>query len=116
VSVRTRRLGDSSVATAGSAATTTIFTVPSDRTAIVKDVQLAVTAATAPPVALILQINKADTTVRRVWTNSLNVGTFTPWAEPWIVLQEGDSLRVTQPANCTVQTYVSGTLLDGDPA
>lgn len=118
MAVRSRRLGHTSVATVGAGATTTIFTVPANRTAIVKDLHIAVTAATTPPVALTVSVLLASSASRRLWADAVNVGTREPWAqsEPWIVLEEGDSLQIAQPAACTVQTYCSGALLDGDPS
>lgn len=123
--VRSRRLGDTSVATTGGGATTTIFTVPADRTAIVKDIRAWLSAATTPPIKITFVVLRPDATTRSVDAMRADAAAepfyslpadAKPERGPWIVLHEGDALRVSQPANCTVQTYVSGTLLDGDPA
>lgn len=117
MAVRSTRLGNTSVATAGAGATTVIFTTPTDRTAIVKDVRVAVTAATAFPVVVDLQVLLSSGVNRLVARQSFPAaGTWAYTGEWWIVLLEGDALRVVQPANCTVQTYVSGASLSGDPS
>lgn len=125
MAVRTRRLGDASVLTAGAGATTTIFTVPADRTAIVKRVRGWLAATTAAfPILVNVLVLKADTTTRTIAqlrADAVGMMYLAPFdgvstQEWWDVLHEGDALRFSQPANCTIQMYVSGTLLSGDPA
>lgn len=100
-----------------------VFTCPADRTAIVKDLRIFVTANTAAGTTqLQLDVLLAGVTARSVWRGAVGAGTVgdfsgsVPATPPWIVLQETDVLRFTVPANVTAQCYASGTLLSGDPA
>lgn len=124
MAVRSRRLGAASAAGGGGGVTATVFTVAANRLAICKDIRVFVTANTAI-VATILRLDVllAGVTARSVWSSSVAAGYTGPvfWGAgagdlPWLVLEETDLLRLTVPAGVTAQCYVSGALLDGDPA
>lgn len=124
--VRSRRLGDTSVATAGSGSTYTAFTVPANRTAIVKDPRAWLSASSVGAIWLPVLVLLANGTTRFVMEfYGASAGhAMSPRTsevvhdvrEQWFVLHEGDALRLAQPAGCEIQTYWNGTLLDGDPA
>lgn len=121
--VRSTRLGAASAAGGGGGTTATVFTVPANRVAIVKDLRVFVTANTSVAGGdLRLDILLSGVTARSVWrrtVGSTETGVMYPLnvadGSPWIVLLETDTLRLTVPSNVTAQCYASGALLDGDP-
>lgn len=125
MTVRSTRLGDIGVATTGGGgATTTLFTVATDRTAILKDLRVWL-ASGSPPIDVDFFVLKANGSTRFVarYSRSALLGPMarrvdngTDPDDLWTLLLEGDALRFSQPASCEVQVYASGALLAGDPS
>lgn len=95
--------------------TVTLFTCPADRTAIVKEISVAVTVAVAASIIRI-EATYSGSGARVVDRFSGAATTSVEIRPRWFVLQETDTLQVFVPAGVTVQIAVSGTLLDGDPS
>lgn len=92
-----------------------LFTCPPDRTAIVKDARLRVTG-TAGVVRLVVADFGTVGGLDIVTANG--AGPVQGDAPPgtWIALAEGDTLYLLGAVGKTADVWVSGTLLDGDPA
>lgn len=116
MAVRSTRLGQASATGGGGGVTATVFTVPADRTYIVKSIRIAQTAGAT--VALVLMhVLLAGVTSRLVWSgNAPAIGTAGGEEGLFIVCLETDVLRLTVPAGMTLQAYVSGASLAGDPS
>lgn len=95
-----------------SATTTTIYTVPADRTLILKRWLLHVTAAGAEVRFLLFRAG-VQIVVFLYASPTLNALGDAPVDD--VVLQEGDQLRVFTAAGLTAAVHVSGSLLAGDP-
>lgn len=110
MAVRSRRLGDGIGTTTGA----TIFTVPADRTAIVKEVCLQNGGAVAATV-YVAAFPGGGITGYYVALALVPAAGMTR-VPAWFVMHETDVLKVVGPAGNTTAAYVSGTLLLGDPA
>lgn len=110
--VRSRRLA---AGTAPASALTAIYTVPADRVAIVKNVFLEIATGGAGVVTLSVGLNGGVGVI--VYTTTGPVAGPVPqfWPE-WVALNETDQLRISTAAGITVDYWVSGALLDGDPS
>lgn len=109
--VRTRRLaGPVSVAVG---AAPILFTVPANRTAIVKRLHLRAAGTVTAGTALTLYVGApaAGTATTVVTFPGLDAE-----REAWLVLHEGESLYAGNGTNQAITVAISGTLLDGDPA
>lgn len=100
--------------TVASSALTSVFTCPSDRTAILKEVVISQTAGSAPT-SVWLYLDSGPTTVQvGRWDFSTN--DLPDRRERWLVLEEGDELLLAQSSARTIDYWMSGTLLQGDPS
>jgi len=108
--VRTRRLGGPVALAALGVAT--IYTVPANRTAIVKRIQIRAAGAYTAGTAVTFYVGApAAATAVLVYPSVSGLD-----AETWLVLHEGETLQVGNGTNVSVTITVSGTLLDGDPS
>lgn len=110
MAVRTRRLsGPTLVASLGVA---TLYTVPTDRTAIIKSVQTWPSGAPGAGTAVTLYIGAPATGTKALVLSSASGEDH----RTWIVLHEGETLQVGNGMASSVAICVNGTLLMGDPA
>lgn len=115
MAVRTKRLGEAIVVTTSTSLTATIFTVPTDRVAIVKEIVVSQVAGSTPT-TFYFYVDTAGADTLQVAAVTVTAND-TPTVLPrWLVLQEGDQLVMAQSSSRTSNVYVSGSLLAGDPA
>jgi hypothetical protein len=109
VAVRSRVLGFNN---ALAVATTTLFTVASDRTAVVRTIDAQNSNATLAS-QMIFRINRAGATIA-IWAPVIPAATVQT-QEIWRVLNPGDLLEV-QPSQTGGRVAVYGALLLGAPS
>lgn len=93
-----------------------VYTVPADRTLIVKDVRFNRSSG-AGAVIFCFALSGADAVLGTLCALTFDANGFaslTP--SPWAVLREGQKLALFGTAGNAVRTWISGALLDGDPA
>lgn len=106
--VRTKLLAVGNAQVAGAQ---TVYTCPTDRTAILKDIRVTSYAAGAPQLELILTIGSGHQV--RVWRGTLTQ--YVPiGAECWVVLPEATSILVNLSIAGDVHYWLSGTELVGE--
>lgn len=90
-----------------------LYTVPADRTVIVKDIRLRDLASGAT-YALIIQTPAP--LFGQLAQETLAVNAFTSVdPPPWVVLREGWVINLFAPAGKVVRLLISGSVLFGDP-
>lgn len=93
---------------------TTIFTVPTDRTAILKS--LWVQNQGANTCAYQLSVVRGATTTRFIDTVGAGLATRANAYFPlWVALVEGDVVKLLADQTNHLNYWLSGALLDGDP-
>lgn len=114
MAVRTRRLG--SLVTTATSADNPVYECPTDRTAILKDLRVLIGGAGCAATFYVSIAGGADIVFWVLGLGSPGVKVLDP--PPWIVLQEGDEIRVATATTGgdSVQVYASGTELAGDPS
>lgn len=90
-----------------------IYTVPQDRTAIVKSVLLQNDGAGTVEAILSFRNSDSGTVVRMLLENIASNAEL--WLMPWAVLEEGDDIRLQASVTNDLNFWVSGPLLLGDP-
>lgn len=111
MSVRSRRLFVGETPALGGASVL-LFTCPPDRVALLKDVVIRVPVGLNVAVILAVRVNGA-LPEWVVFNGNISSVSSSNLAGRFIVLEDGDQLRLTCGVACTV--YASGALLDGDP-
>jgi hypothetical protein len=92
----------------------TWYTVPADRTAIIKDLRLWTTAA---PGTVIFVVGARGTETAQLGALVVNAQGFAVLdPPPWAVLREGDQLKSFVGSAILLRMWVSGALLAGDPS
>lgn len=92
-----------------------VYTVPADRTLIVKDIRPFVNTATALNLLNAEGPGATPLGVLHTWP-AASSGLQVPAYPPWCVLREGAELVLRGAELDSVFLYVSGALLEGDPA
>lgn len=90
-----------------------LYTVPADRTLIVKDVRVFYSPATG--LNLLNVEGGTAFTVIHTWDQNSPAHNY-PDPAPWVVLLEGQQLVFRGPAGDAAFLGVSGSLLEGDPS
>lgn len=113
MAVRSRRLALGRIVTPN--VQTVVYTVPADRTAVVRSIWLQNDGATTPEVILSARNSDTNTVVRlALWPAMARHDPFI--LDPWCVLEENDDLRIQTTATNDIGYWISGALLLGDPA
>lgn len=115
MAVRTRRLAEQIITTTGASGSTSLFTVPTDRTAIVKEIVLSQTAGSLSGLYW-FYVDTAGADTLQVAYFGLTANDLPERREMWLVMHEGDQLVLAQSSSRTCNVYVSGSLLAGDPS
>lgn len=97
----------------GAGGSVEVYTVPADRTLIVKDVRGFRTSGTA---ALAIAFRTPGGAYADVGVTPAGLGAFALPAGTWLVALEGDVLEVFGGVGDDFRIAVSGALLSGDPA
>lgn len=110
MAVRTRQLA----AGQGAASTspTNVFTIPADRTAIVKDIVLQNVSGASAAVNVGLLVGGQPVPL---WVGTMAHAAVQTLQERFVVMHEGDTLYVTCSPSGNLRWLISGTLLFGDP-
>lgn len=99
--------------TINAGATVTVYTVPSDRVAIMRTITVTNTAALGQPATV--QANLGSGALA-VWTGTIPAASTVSIPAP-VILEEGDTLIVVNGgATGAMRAYGGGSLLDGDPS
>lgn len=113
MAVRSRRLVLTRIVTAN--VFTSVYTVPTDRTAVVRSILLQNQGAANSTVDVrILKGGTAGT--YRIISGLVQVPHQRDNFEEWHVLEEGDQLEVRASATNSTNVWISGALLLGDPS
>lgn len=115
MSVRTRRLGEAIFVTTSTSLSGTIFTVPADRTAIVKELVVSQVAGSVPT-TFYCYVDTAGADTLQVAAVTVAANDAPVVLPRWLVMHEGDQFVFAQSSGRTANVYVSGTLLAGDPS
>lgn len=91
-----------------------VYTVPADRTAIIKDARMRLQGA-AGSIAVFVLAGGGSVVLMRGNPAGGDVDVVAD--DPWCVLREGESLSLFGPTvGATADLWISGALLAGDPA
>lgn len=91
-----------------------LYTIPTDRTGIVKDARLSVFGAGTTHIS----VRRAGTQTVRLLSVTSTAGVLTSGAAPtglWVPLEEGDEIILNGTSGLSVDGFAGGALLDGDP-
>ena len=113
MSVRTKRIALTRIVTPN--VFTTVFTVPADRTLIVRCIILQNQGANATE-GTVRVVNSDTGTQVRVFTDLAIATHDRRVLEQWSVLEDGDSIEVRASQTNSLNVWISGALLLGDPA
>lgn len=109
MAVRTNRLGGPTLV--ASMTTSTLYTCPAGRTAIVKFLTQRGTSATAARITYLLRVAGVDLPLRSDDAAVTNAGLVV-----WWVVEAGESIKVTNDGGFGVYIALHGTELEGVPS
>lgn len=114
MAVHSDQLAFGRLTSGGSSLVSTLFTVGSGRTVIVKEVSVSQTAGSVPTTAYLYVVSGAVSVQRAAWAIAAND---TPDPRSlWLVLLAGQSLALAQSSSRTIDCVVSGADLLGLPS